>query len=221
MPFRIVGRAIVDREGHAHAGLQVIGQIHAHAGADRGEREPVARREAVVPDRAALEEAVELIALQPGVVEAVIEAQLERACHAVVAARFAAAVAAPEGGAAEIELLRGEQRRGRGLCGAGQLHRPDVAQRLDTRRRQIEGREFARGAVVRQIGITRLRGAEDAEPLPPADGHVAGAAEIVLQLVVRREADGADMVVVDQAVDVGRAHVAPAGRRREGEGVPL
>src|SRR5262245_9540727 len=60
----VVGRAIAERESDADAGLQILGEEEARADAHRGQRDPVLHVIAVVPDDAAIEEAVELNALQ-------------------------------------------------------------------------------------------------------------------------------------------------------------
>ena len=63
---------------------------------------------------------------RPGWGSALVEAQLDRPCDPVVAADLGAAVATPEREAAEIELLRQEQRPVGPLPRRGELHRPCI-----------------------------------------------------------------------------------------------
>ena len=63
-----------------------------------------------------------------------------------------------------------------------------------------------------------LRGAEDVEPLAIVHREIVGATEIVLQPVVRRQADGADMIGVDRPENIVLVDVAESGGRSERSG---
>ncbi len=105
------------RRGGADIGLQAVGEEkRTPPPADVSERpslEPVAD----IPGHAAVDESVELVAAQISKVRFLIEAQFRRTRQTVIAADLGAAIAAAERDAAEIELLRGEQRAGRRLAG--------------------------------------------------------------------------------------------------------
>src|ERR1700686_28434 len=58
---RIVGRAVAQREGHRQVGPQIATQKQPHAGAGGGECETVGVGKSVIPYRAGIDEAVELI----------------------------------------------------------------------------------------------------------------------------------------------------------------
>ena len=105
---KIIRRAIGERHRAADVGLQTVPQEKANTAAGRGQRQSIVDAKAVVPRRTAVDEAVELIAAQILPVQPLIEPQLDRAGNAVVAADLGTAIAAAKGGAAEIELLRGE-----------------------------------------------------------------------------------------------------------------
>ena len=87
---RVVGRAIAQRESDAIVGLQVVGQKEAYAAAGRGQRNTVGEAVAVVPGRAGVDEAVELIAGQIPEIQLLVETQFERTGDAVVAADLGA-----------------------------------------------------------------------------------------------------------------------------------
>src|SRR5215469_12898138 len=117
---RLVERdAVVERNRALDAELQVVGQIKAHPGA--GERERQRRPVAVeIPRIGAIDIGVELIALEKIRLQHLVEAQLDRPAHAVVAADLGAPEAAAER-SAEIEFLRREQRRRGELAGEREL----------------------------------------------------------------------------------------------------
>ena len=142
-----------------------------------------------------------------------IEAQFNRARHTIVAADLGAAIAASERDAAEIELLRGEQRAGRRLAGRGDFQRPCIRQRLVAREPEIQRGEFAGRPVARQIVVVAVRGAENVEALAIIYRQIIGAAETVLQPVVRREARGADAVGIDRAEHIVFGGIGESGRR--------
>src|SRR3954468_14796255 len=60
----VVVRAIAERGGDADIGLPVVEQEQAPAAAGRGQRQAVVDAEADVPGRAAVDETVELIAIE-------------------------------------------------------------------------------------------------------------------------------------------------------------
>src|SRR3954452_17242910 len=106
----VVGRPVAQGDGHAEIGLEFVRQEEPYASSGRGQRQALAQAVTVVPDCAGVTEGVELIAGPVAEIELLVEAQFEGAGKTVVAADFGCAIAAPEGSAAEIELLRGEQR---------------------------------------------------------------------------------------------------------------
>src|SRR5439155_24178359 len=112
---RIIRRAVGERRGGADVGLQAVGEEEANAAAGRSQRKAIAQAVAVIPGHPAVDESVELVTAQILKVRLLVEAQFSRARQTIVAADLGAAIAAPERDAAEIELLRGEQRAGRHL----------------------------------------------------------------------------------------------------------
>src|SRR5947209_16406567 len=101
---RPVGRrAVAERHGDAEIGLQVAAEEQTHAAARRGQRGAIGRMQAVPPDQSAVDKTVELEAGPVFVIQLLVEAQLEQAGNAVVAADLGRAIAAPKGEAAEIE----------------------------------------------------------------------------------------------------------------------
>jgi hypothetical protein len=104
----VVRRPVAQWEGHADIGLQTIPQKKSNAAACRSQREAVVELESVIPGRAGIDEAIELIAAQISIAELLIEAQFERAGDAVVTADLGTAIAPPEILASQIELLRSE-----------------------------------------------------------------------------------------------------------------
>src|SRR5215472_12929925 len=122
---RLVERdAVLERNCPLDAELQVVGQIEAYPGA--GERERQRRPVAVkIPRIGAIDIGVELIALEKIRLQRLVEAQLDRPAHAVVAADLGAPEAAAER-SAEIEFLRGEQCRRGELAGKREFQRPGV-----------------------------------------------------------------------------------------------
>jgi hypothetical protein len=76
-------------------------------------------------------------------VQLLVEAQFDRARKTVIAADLGAAIAAPERDAAEIELLRGEERAGRSLTGGGKFQRPCIRERLIAREPETQRGEFS------------------------------------------------------------------------------
>src|SRR5262249_48060312 len=148
------------------------------------------------------DEGVKLPARQIAPVRLPVEAQLERAGKPVVAADLGCAIAAPKGRATEIELLGGVERTGRGLARHRYLGRECVVQRLVARVVEIQLGESRRGAEARYEIVAGLRGAPDVETLAINHRRVVGAAKIVLQSVVRCQADGADLVIVVRAEHV-------------------
>src|ERR1700688_2856222 len=208
---RIVRRAVAQWKGHRDIGLQIAAQKEPHAGACRGQRKAIIVAESVVPGSTRVDETIELIAGQVTEVQTPIEAQFKRAGDAVVAADLGAAIAAPEGGGPEIELLRGEQRTGSDLAGGGNLHRPCIGQRLIAGEPGIHHGEIGRGAVTRQKIVAEMRSTEDIETLTIRQREVIVAAEMVLQPVIGSQADGADVVAVDRADHVALGDIAETG----------
>src|SRR6266478_5168900 len=113
---RVVGCAVAKRHGHTDVSPQVAAQKEPHAAAGRRERQTVGVAVAVVPGRAGVDEAVELITGQVLKAQLLIETQFERTGDAVVAADLGAAIATSESRAAQVELLRREKRAGRDLA---------------------------------------------------------------------------------------------------------
>lgn len=103
----IVRRPITQqRHGDTEIGLEIIPQKESHAGARRRERQAVAQTVPMVPDRAGVTQGVELVAAPVAEVELLVEAQLERASKAVVAADLGCAIAPGESCAAEVNRGR-------------------------------------------------------------------------------------------------------------------
>src|SRR5437868_39012 len=213
-PF-IVRRSVAQRERHADIGPQVIPQEEAHAGAGRSQRKTVVDAVAVIPGRAGVDEAIELIAAQISKVQLLIETKFERAGNAVVATDLGTAIAPPKVRTSKIELLRSEQRAGSDLAGPRRLYRPDVGQCLVAREPEVENGEIGRRTVVRHQILANARGAENVETLTVRQRHVVVAADIVLQSVIRGQAQGADVIVVDRAEHVAFRDVAEVGGRSE------
>src|SRR6478735_7424272 len=161
----VVWRPVAQGDGYAEIGLKIIRQKEPHAGSGRCQRQAVAQAVAVVPDCAGVAKGVELIAGPVAEIELLVEAQLERAGKTVVAADLGRAIAPAESRAAEIELLRDEQRPRCRLAGGGELERPGVVEGLVAREPEVQHREVRRGAVARQQIVVEMRGTEDVETL--------------------------------------------------------
>ena len=101
----VVGRAVAERHGDAEIGLKVVPQEQTDAAASRCQGKAVAQAIAIVPDRACVGKAIELIAAPVAEVDALVEAELERTGQTIVTADLGCTIAAAEGSPTEIELL--------------------------------------------------------------------------------------------------------------------
>ena len=75
---RVVGRAVAEREGDAEIGLEVVPEEEADAGAGRGQGQSITNVVAVVPDRAGVDKAVDLITGEIAIARPLIEPQFKR-----------------------------------------------------------------------------------------------------------------------------------------------
>src|SRR5581483_9130507 len=90
--------AVTHRKGDRDAALPAIGYVESRSQANRHEMQD-SEVIVVIPDRAGIDEAVELISSPDPVGQRLIEAKLDRARHTIVAADLSRIEAAAEGGA--------------------------------------------------------------------------------------------------------------------------
>src|SRR3978361_1162925 len=162
---RVVRRAVAKGHRHRAVGPQILVEEKPHSYADGGERKTSGIAGSTVPGPSGLHEAVELITAEVSQAQFLVETQFERAGDAVVAADLGAAVSSAKGRAAQIELLRGEQRPRGHLTRRRKLHRPGVGQRLIACEPEIEHAEFARRAVAGEKIVIAMRRTEDINTL--------------------------------------------------------